>query len=60
VTYHGVLAPASGLRSRVVPRREEEEGEGGGCQHVAGGVPAGQVAAAEVAESVAAAAFQRQ
>ncbi len=22
VTYHGVLAPASGLRSRVVPRRE--------------------------------------
>jgi hypothetical protein len=36
VTYHGVLAPASGLRSRVVPRRVEEEGESVGCQHGAG------------------------
>ncbi|MBL9078444.1 MAG: transposase [Planctomycetes bacterium] len=25
VTYHGVLAPAAGLRSRVVPRVEEDE-----------------------------------
>ena len=39
VTYHGVLAPASGLRSRIVPQVvEEEEAEGagegeGGCRH---------------------------
>ena len=26
VTYHGVLAPASGLRSRIVPNSMEEEG----------------------------------
>jgi hypothetical protein len=39
VTYHGVLAPAAGLRSRVVPRRVEEEREGvGGCNHGAAGV----------------------
>jgi hypothetical protein len=25
VTYHGVLAPPAGLRSRVVPRREEAD-----------------------------------
>ncbi|MCB9879412.1 MAG: transposase [Planctomycetes bacterium] len=25
VTYHGVLAPAAGLRSRVIPRVEEDE-----------------------------------
>ena len=25
VTYHGVLAPASGLRSRIVPRWDEEQ-----------------------------------
>ncbi|MFN9977136.1 MAG: transposase, partial [Phycisphaerae bacterium] len=64
VTYHGVLAPASGLRSRVVPRREEEDGEAGGCQHGAGGRPAGRDAAAaavaEAVENVAAAAFRRQ
>jgi hypothetical protein len=64
VTYHGVLAPASGLRSRVVPRRVEEEGEAGGCRHGAVGGPAGQDAAAaavaEAVEQVAAAAFQRQ
>jgi hypothetical protein len=63
VTYHGVLAPASGLRSRVVPRREEE-GEAGGCQHGAGDGPAGQeataVAVAKAVENVDAAAFQRQ
>ena len=29
VTYHGVLAPASGLRSRVVPRWDEAEETGG-------------------------------
>jgi hypothetical protein len=27
VTYHGVLAPAAGLRSRVVPRVEDDEAE---------------------------------
>ncbi len=37
VTSHGVLAPAAGLRSRVVPRRELGEREGvGGCNHAAG------------------------
>ena len=51
VTYHGVLAPASGLRPQVVPRRVEEEGEAGGCQHGATGGAAG----AESAEGVAAA-----
>ena len=25
VTYHGVLAPAAGLRSRIVPRWDEEQ-----------------------------------
>ncbi|MBX3464133.1 MAG: transposase [Planctomycetes bacterium] len=33
VTYRGVLAPAAGLRPRVVPRMEEGEGEGVGCRH---------------------------
>lgn len=28
VTYHGVLAPASGPRSRVVPRAVGDDGEG--------------------------------
>ena len=51
VTYHGVLAPASGLRPQVVPRRVEEEGEAGGCRHGATGGAAG----AESAEGVAAA-----
>jgi len=33
VTYHGVLAPAASLRSRIVPRVvEEEEAVGGDCQ----------------------------
>jgi hypothetical protein len=36
VTYHGVLAPASGLRSQVVPRRVEEKGGGGCSDNVAG------------------------
>ena len=34
VTYHGVLAPAAGLRSRVVPRVEEEPDAG--CRHAPG------------------------
>ena len=40
VTYHGVLAPAAGLRSRVVPRVEDEVGVGereGSCRHEPGG-----------------------
>jgi hypothetical protein len=50
----------------VVPRREEEDGEAGGCQHGAGRGPAGQeatataVAVAKAVENVDAAAFQRQ
>jgi hypothetical protein len=36
VTYHGVLAPAAGLRSQVVPKREEERGGASGCAHAAG------------------------
>ncbi len=31
MTYHGVLAPAAGLRSRIVPEVEEEE-ERAGCR----------------------------
>ena len=64
VTYHGVLAPASGLRPKVVPRRLEEEGEAGGCRYGAtGGVEgsaSSETAVAEAVENVAAAAFQRQ
>jgi len=46
VTYHGVLAPAAGLRSRVVPRVEaEEERPGGGP--AGDGVLADEVVAAE-------------
>lgn len=63
VTYHGVLAPASGLRSRVVPRRVEEEGGAGGCRHGAGGGVEGETAVAAVAkavEKIAAGAFRRQ
>ena len=37
VTYHGVLAPAAGLRSQVVPKREVADGEGAdGCNHGTG------------------------
>jgi hypothetical protein len=44
--YHGVLAPAAGLRSQVVPKRVEEEGEGEGCNHgTDGGLPDGGVVA---------------
>jgi hypothetical protein len=64
VTYHGVLAPASGLRPKVVPRRPVAEGEAGGCRHgTAGGVEgsaSSETAVAEAVENVAAAAFQRQ
>ncbi|MBL8725252.1 MAG: transposase [Planctomycetes bacterium] len=54
VTYDGVLAPASGLRSRVVPRREGDAGEVGGCRH---GDDAGAVAvaSADLDEAVVAA-----
>jgi hypothetical protein len=44
VTYHGVLAPAAGLRSRIVPRVEDDE-EREGCRHVNTG-------AARVEESI--------
>ena len=41
VTYHGVLAPAAGLRSQVVPKRVEEERKGERCNHgTAGGAAA--------------------
>ena len=64
VTYHGVLAPASGLRSRVVPRRAEQEGEAGGCRHGAGGGGEGEhaaaVAVAGAVEQVEAAGLRRQ
>ena len=49
VTYHGVLAPASSLRPKVVPRQVAEEGVAGGCRH--GGTGGG--AGAESAEGVA-------
>jgi hypothetical protein len=41
VTYHGVLAPAAGLRSRVVPKRDEERDGASGCAHAAGGDASG-------------------
>ena len=41
VTYHGVLAPAAGLRSQVVPKREEERDGASGCAHAAGGDASG-------------------
>jgi hypothetical protein len=59
VTYHGVLAPASGLRSRVVPRREGDVGVAGGCRHGDGdGVAA--VASADLDEAVVAERQRRQ
>ncbi len=63
-TYHGVLAPASGLRPKVVPRQLVEEGEAGGCRHGAGGgveVPeSAEVAVGKAVENVAIAALLRQ
>lgn len=53
VTYHGVLAPASGLRARMVPHRVEKAGKAGGCRHGAGGDGEGEHAAVvAVAEAV--------
>jgi hypothetical protein len=65
MTYHGVLAPASGLRSRVVPRGVEEAGEAGGCSHGAGvggseGENAAAAAVAAAVEQVDAAGLRRQ
>jgi hypothetical protein len=56
VTYHGVLAPAAGLRSRVVPRQVEEEGEG--CNHGTAGAAA--AVPAPVAANGEDAAFRRR
>ena len=52
VTYHGVLAPASGLRPKVVPRQtaageEDAAGAAAGCRHGAGGGGVRQVAGAD-------------
>ena len=62
MTYHGVLAPAAGLRSRVVPKREvEEEREGAaGCEHSACGDAAGGAAGAVPAANAEEAAFRRR
>ena len=43
VTYHGVLAPAAGLRSRVVPKHASSRGDGDGCGH-AGAAAVGEAA----------------
>ncbi|MFO0450039.1 MAG: transposase, partial [Pseudomonadota bacterium] len=58
VTYHGVLAPASGLRPKVVPRQtaageEEAAGAAAGCRHGAGGGGVSQVAGADNAATPA-------
>jgi hypothetical protein len=69
VTYHGVLAPASGLRPKVVPRQmavgeEEAAGAAAGCRHGASGGGVSQVAgednAATPATSAAAAVYRQQ
>ena len=69
VTYHGVLAPASGLRPKVVPRQtaageEEAAGAAAGCRHGAGGGGGSQVAgednAATPATSAAAVVCRQQ
>ena len=68
VTYHGVLAPASGLRPKVVPRQtaageEDAAGAAAGCRHGAGGGGVGQVVGADNAATTAtsaAAAVHRQ
>jgi hypothetical protein len=64
VTYHGVLAPASGPRPKVVPRQVVEEFEAGGCRHGAkGGVDGAESAegvATDGVDDVAAAALLRQ
>ncbi|MFO0392172.1 MAG: transposase, partial [Planctomycetota bacterium] len=58
VTYHGVLAPAAGLRPKVVPRQTavgEEEGAGAaaGCRHGAGGGGDSEAAGADNAATPA-------
>ncbi|MFO0278051.1 MAG: transposase, partial [Planctomycetota bacterium] len=58
VTYHGVLAPASGLRPKVVPRQtvageEDAAGAATGCRHGAGGGGGSQVAGADNAATTA-------
>jgi hypothetical protein len=69
VTYHGALAPASGLRPKVVPRQtaageEEAAGAAAGCRHGAsvGGVSqaAGADNAATPATSAIAAVCRQQ
>ncbi|MFN9706814.1 MAG: hypothetical protein ACK595_18610, partial [Planctomycetota bacterium] len=68
VTYHGVLAPASGLRPTVVPRQtaageEDAAGAAADCRHGAGGGGVGQVVGADNAATPAmpaAAAVRRQ
>jgi hypothetical protein len=61
VTYHGVLAPAAGLRSRVVTKRERERDGASGCAHAAGGNAsgtAGEPASASAAANPKDAAFR--
>ncbi|MFO0393576.1 MAG: hypothetical protein ACK548_17130, partial [Planctomycetota bacterium] len=58
MTYHGVLAPASGLRLKVVPRQtaageEDAAGAAADCRHAAGGGGARQVAGADNAATTA-------
>jgi hypothetical protein len=65
VTYHGVLAPAAGLRPKVVPRQmavgeDVAAGAAAGCRHAAGGGGVGQVAGADNAATPATAAVCRQ
>jgi hypothetical protein len=65
VTYHGVLAPASGLRPKVVPRQmavgeEEAASAAAGCRHGAGGGGVRQVAGEDNAATPATAAVCRQ
>ena len=52
VTYHGVLAPAAGLRSQVVPKREEEREGADGCSHAASGDDVGGAAGAAPAANL--------
>jgi hypothetical protein len=61
VTYHGVLAPAAGLRSQVVPKPKRVEADGesvDGCSHGTGG--AATAVPAPVAVNGEDAAFRRR
>ena len=65
VTYHGVLAPASGLRPKVVPRQtaageEEAASAAAGCRHGACGGGESEAAGADNAATSATAAVCRQ